>query len=353
MDENNDEASSKTTPLKAAILGASEEYDADIYLYSGEVGNKGLGLITTAISMHKIRPNALLFLTTDGGLANTAYQIARIFQNTYEEFIIYCPSVCKSAGTLLALGADKLIMDMFSELGPLDVQLYKQDEIGSRKSGLLSKSALEALRESAPELYEYLMVSITAKSGGTIRFKLASEISSSITSNLLSPIYAQLDHNVVGGEYRDLDVAFHYGIRLIEHSKNAAPTTVYHIVHHYPAHYFIIDNEEAADLFHNVEAPSEHLYTIAGYMGDVTYDEADPVVAYALTPGKSKEEEGNDEQSSEGKITPTDGPDGGDKSVDESGETDRKGNRKPAVTSGGSARDDPAGSQAAASRKAS
>ena len=36
---------------------------------------------------------------------------------------------CKSAGTLLALGADEIIMSNLSELGPLDIQLPDRDYI--------------------------------------------------------------------------------------------------------------------------------------------------------------------------------------------------------------------------------
>ena len=49
----------------------------------------------------------------------------------------YVDTVCKSAGTILALGADVIIMSQYAELGPIDVQLQKEDEVGESTSGLV------------------------------------------------------------------------------------------------------------------------------------------------------------------------------------------------------------------------
>lgn len=123
-EETEDVAGAPKLKFDAAVEAASQHYRADIYLYSGQVNDVGLGKIVEAVTSHKRLDNAVLIITTTGGSANSAYSIARIFQKMYKNFTVYCPSYCKSAGTLLALGAHELLMDMFSELGPLDVQLY-------------------------------------------------------------------------------------------------------------------------------------------------------------------------------------------------------------------------------------
>ena len=81
-----------------------------------------------------------------------------MFQKTYDEFILFTPSYCKSAGTIIALGAHKIIMDTFSELGPLDVQLSKENEIGAARSGLLLRASFESLQEIAFDLFEHFML---------------------------------------------------------------------------------------------------------------------------------------------------------------------------------------------------
>lgn len=300
----------------------SAEYDADVYLYSGGINDSGFGSLVEEVSEGKKRDNCLLILTTSGGLANSAYQIARLIQKTYNEFILFVPCYCKSAGTLVALGANKLLMDSFSELGPLDVQLLQANEIGSRKSGLLTRSAFEALAEASLELFETYMLNITMRSGGLVSFRLASDISASLTSQLMAPIYSQINPNVVGSDYRDLNVAVDYGERLSQHGGNAKTGTIQKLVRGYPSHDFIIDDEEARSLFRSVDTPSEKIYEVVRKLASVTYKEArTPLVMRLQRPHPQDEREGDDgdeEVHGEGSPRP-----GGPEPVDDCGPPDR------------------------------
>ncbi|MER8503260.1 hypothetical protein [Mesorhizobium sp. M0204] len=309
------------------IIDAAEaEYDADIYFYSAPIDDEGFGAITQHVTENKRRDRALLILVTNGGLANSAYQIARLFQTQYKHFAVFTPSRCKSAGTLIVLGASMIFMDPFSELGPLDVQLFKQNEIASRKSGLLSRSAFDAMADASFELYERLMMSITLRSGGNASFKLASELAASMASTMMAPVYAQINPEVVGSENRDLNVAFEYGVRLVQTSGNASGQSVFKLVYGYPSHDFIIDVEEASNLFDAVRFPSEALYQITGLLGDPAYEEGTPGVVIALTrinqTGVAANDQGTEGESSE--------QDGSGTSVDGGGEEDRRVDQEPA-----------------------
>ncbi len=310
--------------LIEAAAAVSEVYGADVYAYSGPIDDDGLGRTVTAIAKHKTKDTALLILTTNGGSANTAYQIARIFQKMYDEFIVCTPSYCKSAGTLIALGAHRLLVDMVSELGPLDVQLYKQNEIGARKSGLLARSSFQALAEASFELYERLMMGITMRSGGLVSFKLASELSASMASNLLAPVYGQINPDIVGSETRDLNIALQYGLRLIRHSENASPSSVIELIEEYPSHDFIIDDDEIRQLFKNVEVPSNELYTLIGLLRELAYDESPSTVVLGLTRPRKEKEKAHEHGQPIGGETPSSGTAGGGKKVD----ADRRPNRK-------------------------
>lgn len=307
----------------AAISAAADAYDADIYFYSGGIYDAGLGGLISEVAKHKQRNNALLILVTNGGLANVGYQIARLFQKAYgNNFTIFCPSRCKSAGTLVALGASKIIMDQFSELGPLDVQLFKQNEIMSRKSGLLARSSFDALADAAFELYERLMIGITLKSQGNVNFQLASDVSAKMSAKMMSGVYSQINPDIVGSEKRDLEVAKAYGDRLIVCSENASSETVHALVYNYPSHDFIIDDDEARELFINVEFPNDALYEVVGFLGEAAYGEATPTIAVALT--RREQEEATDDVNHDGEAE--DGTAGSEGSVDDGGGQDRPSN---------------------------
>ena len=65
---------------------------------------------------------------------------------------------CKSAGTLIALGASEIYMPLVSELGPLDIQLRRRDEIVGRRSGMVVRTALDGLADETFKVYERVML---------------------------------------------------------------------------------------------------------------------------------------------------------------------------------------------------
>lgn len=330
----------RTEALVAAIEAASDHYDVDVYFYSGSIDDEGYGKLAEQVAKNDgARKSALLILITHGGLANSAYQMARLLQESYKSFALFCPSRCKSAGTLIALGASKLIMDHFGDLGPLDVQLVKQNEIIARKSGLLAKSSFDALADASWELYERLMIGISLKSRGNVSSKLASELSATMASTMMQPIYAQVNPEIVGSENRDLDIALQYGRRLAEIGGNASPEQVYQLVHGYPSHDFIIDSREAEELFKQIELPTLPLYMIVSAIGDAAYDEADPSIVsnltnFAATQRAAAQENQEDSHDHSHTEKPDKSGGSGEPPVDDGGSGDRTGDPEPAIEGG-------------------
>jgi membrane-bound ClpP family serine protease len=95
-----------------------------------------------------------LVLSTLGGDPHAAYRIARFLKYCYKRFYLYVFGYCKSAGTIIALGADEIIMSVRGELGPLDVQMIKPDEFTERSSGLDISIALEEVASRAFGTFE-------------------------------------------------------------------------------------------------------------------------------------------------------------------------------------------------------
>jgi len=66
-------------------------------------------------------------LQTGGGDIDAAFNILKILKKSTKKLNIIVPLFAKSAGTLMCLGADKLLMTDLSELGPLDTQIREKD----------------------------------------------------------------------------------------------------------------------------------------------------------------------------------------------------------------------------------
>ncbi len=235
----------------------STAIDADIIFYSGEIKSPNDFDFVKQAKIFKKRPNAMLILTTIGGSADSAYRIARCIQRGYGDgkFILFVDGYCKSAGTLLALGADEIVMSDSAELGPLDVQLSKPDELFESVSGLTPMQAIGALREQAFAAFEDDFVQLRVKSDLQVSTRVALDIAAKLVTGLFEPIFAQLDPMRLGEMHRATQIAHEYGTRLIR--DNAKPNTLEHLVHNYPSHGFVVDRDEASTLFEHVREPSE------------------------------------------------------------------------------------------------
>ena len=61
-----------------------------------------------------------LFLYTNGGNTLTAWSLVNLIRSFCEELEVIIPSNCFSSGTLISLGADRLVMTKQASLGPID-----------------------------------------------------------------------------------------------------------------------------------------------------------------------------------------------------------------------------------------
>lgn len=67
-----------------------------------------------------------VILETPGGAGEVAEDIVRLLRGKYEHIAVIVPGWAKSAGTIIAMGADEIVMGPGSALGPIDAQLSWQ-----------------------------------------------------------------------------------------------------------------------------------------------------------------------------------------------------------------------------------
>lgn len=236
----------------------------DVLIVNGSIEEALFAKVMRCVGANKKSDKLVLVLVTYGGQANPAYRIGRLLQGMYEEIVVFIPSYCKSAGTLIAVAGSKVVFSFVGEIGPLDVQLLERDEIGERKSGLTMRSALDDLRAHSFELFSDFMQGIKVRSGNNVSFKLAAELAGDVTNGLMSSIYCQIHPDVLGKDFRDLSVATKYGERLDRKFGNLRQDAIYRLVHEYPSHDFVIDYDEAEEIFKHAELASEELMELMG-----------------------------------------------------------------------------------------
>src|SRR5207247_8347109 len=61
-----------------------------------------------------------LFLCSNGGSGTVPWRLVSLFREFAKKFAVLIPYRAYSAASLIALGADEIVMPPFAELGPLD-----------------------------------------------------------------------------------------------------------------------------------------------------------------------------------------------------------------------------------------
>jgi hypothetical protein len=86
--------------------------------------------VRIAVEALEPRRNSLLvIIDTPGGIVETTERIVKTLRHYYEEVKFIVPDRAMSAGTVLVMSGDAILMDHFSCLGPVDPQLPKEDRL--------------------------------------------------------------------------------------------------------------------------------------------------------------------------------------------------------------------------------
>lgn len=183
----------------------------------------------------------------------------------------------------MALGANEIVYSPNGELGPLDVQMAKKDELWETESGLTTSTALTALRTEAFAAFEEFFLSISASTHGRITVHTASEIAAKLTEGIFAPITGQLDPLRMGEALRSMAIGKEYGIRLMAKSRNFNEDSLERMLRDYPSHGFVIDGREARTLFLNVRDCTSEESALLGALGDIAeVPEVEPMVHYLV-----------------------------------------------------------------------
>ena len=141
----------------AALIG--EHYDRNVLYYASSFLQKPhVPGLYTSINMedingfmagvhgHDFSKGLLLVLHTPGGMAEAAQTIVDYLRSKFSAIDVLVPTYAMSAGTMIALGCDRIVMGKQSQLGPTDPQLI----VGNRPFS--AHSIVEQFEEAKAEI---------------------------------------------------------------------------------------------------------------------------------------------------------------------------------------------------------
>ena len=232
----------------------------DIIIFSGPIIQVS-DLFYSFIEKKK-NENVLVVMTTHGGFAEDAYRMMRDLQRAYKKISVMVVGDCYSAGTIFCLGADEIIMGNHGELGPIDVQIQKEDDL-MQMSGISYSEVIKYLSSTSMLIFTQQFDRLKMANRIPLSTRTASSIAEKITIGMLKPIFAQIEPIKLGEVVRAQNIGTGYSSRLM--TKKYKPDEINSILANlatsYPAHNTIIDFEEAVKLrLHVIELAKQPYY---------------------------------------------------------------------------------------------
>jgi hypothetical protein len=247
-------------PIWLLVQGNEEEWDF--------LGERILGAFRATRNLGLARGQKIaLLIDSRGGSARSAYEIATLFRRHCGGFTALVPRMAKSAATLLALGADEIILGEYGELGPLDVQIL-DPEREERISGLDEIHSLERLNAFAMTALDRTMFLFARRTG--MKAKTLLPHVTRFVADLTGPLFGHIDVVHYTQMSRALKEGEEYAQRLLRHrhSPEEATSIARQLVENYPEHGFIIDQDEAREVGLRVKNPTDDQMRIMDEIAD-------------------------------------------------------------------------------------
>lgn len=274
----------------------------DYFLYSGDI-RRGADLqFIQKVSANKASNEVTVILATGGGNPDAAYKMGRYLQERYDDVSVFIPGFCKSAGTLFAMAANQLVFSPYGELGPLDVQMNKQDNLMNLESGLNISEAFASMEGRARDTFHLILNEIIQGSQGVVSFSSAAKAASDMVGSMYGPVFSQIDPEEVGSRSRAMRVGESYGLRLNAKFGNLKPGGMAAISQSYPSHGFAIDMREAANLFERVREATEAEKQIVEDLGNPCRFPSETLLIECITGSVAQPEEEDSHEKATGEA---------------------------------------------------
>ena len=131
----------------------------------GEILNESITFLEDVIYDADRSEDMHLMLASPGGDGEAAVRLARSMQARCRELTVIIPTEAKSAATLLALGAHRIVMAPYSDLGPVDPQLWDGENFVAAKDiiAAVDDAVQKVMDEPATApIYDRLLDDLTA-----------------------------------------------------------------------------------------------------------------------------------------------------------------------------------------------
>jgi Serine dehydrogenase proteinase len=153
---------------KAQLARISELRSRDVLVYAANLSTRSrvpisieyADLLPVNDQLANLKGSALdLVIETPGGSGEVAEDIVKLLRSKYQDVAAIVPGAAKSAGTIVVMAADDILMEPASALGPIDAQIQWQGKVFSAEALLEGIKAIQTeVRETGQLNLAYLPI---------------------------------------------------------------------------------------------------------------------------------------------------------------------------------------------------
>ena len=172
--------------LNSKLAGIEEHTEKDVLtIYGNIIPGIDIRVRIAIEGLNERKATLLVILHTNGGVVEEVRNIVQILRHHYDQVHFLVPVCAMSAGTVLALSGDKIYMDYFSRLGPIDPQLFTSNSAIPALSYLHQyKKLIEKSQQGQLSSAEYVLLN-KLDLAELHRIELAAELSRSLIEDWL------------------------------------------------------------------------------------------------------------------------------------------------------------------------
>src|SRR5215472_93887 len=189
-----------------------------------------------------------LILDTLGGSLDSAFKTVLFLSRFTKRLRVFVPRHAKSAGTLIAIGANELYMSPFAELGPLDTQIRDPRNPTDRVSALDCYQSVDYARTFGLNTLSKSFRALAGEARALIPLSQLVKTSADFSIGSIAPILTQVNALDFGGWGRTLRIGEMYAQDLlsrVEYNDHESREIAHQLVYGYTHHPFPIDVNEA------------------------------------------------------------------------------------------------------------
>jgi Serine dehydrogenase proteinase len=207
-----------------------------------------------------------LILDTFGGSLDSAFKTMLFVSRFAKRLRVFVPRHAKSAGTLIAIGANELYMSPFAELGPLDTQIRDPRNPTDRVSALDCYQSVDYVRAFGLSTLSKTFRALAAETRTLIPLPQLVNTSADFSIGSIAPILTQVNALDFGGWGRTLRIGEMYAQTLlsrVDYGEEESRDIAHQLVYGYTHHPFPIDMNEARRIGLKPFAMTEEQYQSA------------------------------------------------------------------------------------------